>query len=79
MTYTIVDNYELPASTKTRNREKGEFALAVDSLAVGQGFEFDSEIKLKAQYARIAPRKYDGKRFTVVQIAEGKFAVKRKS
>ena len=79
MTYVIVDNYELPASTKTRTREKGEFTMAVDSLAVGQGFEFESEIAHKAQYARVSPRKFGGKHFTVVQLSEGKFAVRRKS
>ena len=77
--FEIIDNFELPVTANTRTREKGDFSLAVDSLDVGQGFYFDSTIPHKAQYARVSPRKFGGKHFTVVQISEGKFAVKRKS
>lgn len=78
-TFIIVDNYELPATASTRVRTKEPFALAIDALEVKQGFEFTSEIPMKLQYARVAPKKFGGKRFKVVVLGENKFAVKRMS
>lgn len=80
--YNIVDDIEVPESAK-RTRRRGAFAEALDSLEVGQGFEYESST-LKAQYARVAPKKFSGKRFKVWEktnsvgdVIEGEFGVKR--
>jgi hypothetical protein len=81
MTYEILSNLTPPASALTRNRTRGEFALTLDSLEVGQGFEYQSEGTLKSQYPRIAPKKFGNKRFKAwaVEGKDGTFAVIRQA
>ena len=50
-----------------RTRTRGEFSHAVDALEVGQGFEYDGTTK-KAQYSRVSPGKFGGKKFQVWQV-----------
>lgn len=69
MIYQIIDNIEMPIKSKTRNRERGTFALTLDSLNVGQGFQFESEASLKNLYPRISPKKFAGKRFQVAEVS----------
>ena len=83
MTYEIIDNIEVPQVAATRNRSRGEFALALDSLNVGQGFIFDSDKSLKAHYPKVSPSKFpvgDGvhnRKFKLWIAGEGKIGVKR--
>ena len=80
MSFHIISNMTIPASTVTRARTRGEFATTLDSLQVGQGFEYQSEGTLKSQYPRVAPKKFGGsKRFKIwaVEGAENTFAVCR--
>ncbi len=86
MSFQIIDNIEVPASTSTRTRERGPFAQALDALEVGQGFLFDSKGTLKSQYPKVSPSKFGGKKFKVWaavdaegNIIDGKFGVKRLS
>lgn len=80
--FEIIDNIEVPATAATRNRTRGAFAQAVDSLQVGQGFIFDSDKGLKAHYPKVSPSKFpstDGfnKKFRLWIAGEGKVGVKR--
>lgn len=83
MAFEIIDNIEVPATVTTRNRPRGEFAQAVDSLKIGQGFLFDSDKPLKAHYPKVSPSKFpaeDGvslKKFKLWIAGEGKVGVKR--
>lgn len=67
--FNVISNIEVPATT--RNRARGEFANTVDSLEVGQGFHFESKGKLQSQYAKVSPKKFDGKKFKVWMVGEG--------
>lgn len=81
MAFQIIDNMQAPASA-ARTRQKGEFTLALESLSIGQGFEYESKGTAKAQYPRISPKKFGGaKRFKVweVEDKEGWFAVRREN
>ncbi len=84
MAFVIQDNMQAPASA-ARTRQKGEFSLALDSLEIGQGFEYTSKGTLKGQYPKISPKKFGGKRFRVWLVSEGEagelntFAVKREN
>ena len=84
MTFVIQDNMQAPASA-ARTRQKGAFTLTLDSLEIGQGFEYTSNGTAKAQYPRISPKKFGGKRFRVWLVSEGEngepntFAVKREN
>ena len=83
MTFQIIDNIEVPATTATRNRQRGAFAQALDSLNVGQGFIFESDKGLKAHYPKVSPSKFpvgDGsfnKKFRLWIAGEGQVGVKR--
>ena len=83
MTFQIIDNIEVPATTATRNRQRGAFAQALDSLNVGQGFIFESDKGLKAHYPKVSPSKFpvgDGslnKKFRLWVAGEGQVGVKR--
>ena len=77
--FNIVDNITIPASSNTRNRARGDFATAIDKLEVGQGFIYQSEGTLKAQYPRVAPKKFSGRKYKLwaVEGAEGTHGVAR--
>lgn len=80
--FEIIDNIEVPATAATRNRPRGAFAQAVDSLQVGQGFIFDSDKGLKAHYPKVSPSKFPStegfnKKFRLWIAGEGKVGVKR--
>ena len=83
MAFQIIDNIEVPAVTATRNRARGEFAQAVDSLQVGQGFIFESDKGLKAHYPKVSPSKFPSdvagfnKKFKLRVAGEGQVGVKR--
>ena len=82
MAFQIIDNIEVPAVTATRNRSRGEFAQAVDSLQVGQGFIFESDKGLKAHYPKVSPSKFPStegfnKKFRLWIAGEGQVGVKR--
>ena len=83
MAFQIIDNIEVPAVTATRNRSRGEFAQAVDSLQVGQGFIFESDKGLKAHYPKVSPSKFPSdvagfnKKFKLWVAGEGQVGVKR--
>ena len=84
MAFQIIDNIEVPAVTATRNRSRGEFAQAVDSLQIGQGFIFESDKGLKAHYPKVSPSKFPDtsapgqlKKFKLWIAGEGKVGVKR--
>lgn len=83
MAFQIIDNIEVPAVTATRNRARGEFAQAVDSLQVGQGFIFESDKGLKAHYPKVSPSKFPcnvagfNKKFRLWIAGEGQVGVKR--
>ena len=84
MAFQIIDNMQAPASA-ARTRQKGEFTLALESLEIVQGFQYESKGTAKAQYPRISPKKFGGKRFRVWLVSEGEngepntFAVKREN
>ena len=81
--FEIIDNIEVPATAATRNRPRGAFAQAVDSLQVGQGFIFDSDKPLKTHYPKVSPSKFPSdvegmnKKFKLWIAGEGKVGVKR--
>ena len=83
MAFQIIDNIEVPAVTATRNRSRGEFAQAVDSLQIGQGFIFESGKGLKAHYPKVSPSKFPSdvagfnKKFRLWIAGEGQVGVKR--
>ena len=83
MAFQIIDNIEVPAVTATRNRARGEFAQAVDSLQIGQGFIFESDKGLKAHYPKVSPSKFPSdvagfnKKFKLWVAGEGHVGVKR--
>ena len=83
MAFQIIDNIEVPAVTATRNRARGEFAQAVDSLQVGQGFIFESDKGLKAHYPKVSPSKFPSdvagfnKKLRLWIAGEGQVGVKR--
>ena len=82
MAFQIIDNIEVPAVTATRNRARGEFAQAVDSLLIGQGFIFESDKGLKAHYPKVSPSKFPStegfyKKFRLWIAGEGQVGVKR--
>ena len=82
MAFQIIDNIEVPAVTATRNRARGEFAQAVDSLQIGQGFIFESDKGLKAHYPKVSPSKFPStegwnKKFRLSIAGEGQAGVKR--
>lgn len=79
MSYEILSNLVPPVSATTRTRTRGDFAVTLDSLEVGEGFEYQSEGTLKSQYPRISPKKFGGKRFKMwaVEGKDGTFAVRR--
>ena len=82
MTFQIIDNIEVPATTATRNRQRGAFAQALDSLNVGQGFIFESDKGLKAHYPKVSPSKFPSaegfnKKFRLWIAGEGEVGVKR--
>ena len=83
MAFQIIDNIEVPAVTATRNRARGEFAQALDSLNVGQGFIFESDKGLKAHYPKVSPSKFPSdvagfnKKFRLWIAGEGQVGVKR--
>ena len=83
MAFQIIDNIEVPAVTATRNRSRGEFAQAVDSLQIGQGFIFESDKGLKAHYPKVSPSKFPSdvagfnKKFRLWIAGEGQVGVKR--
>ena len=83
MAFQIIDNIEVPAIVATRVRPRGEFAQAVDSLQIGQGFLFDSDKPLKAHYPKVSPSKFPSdvaghnKKFRLWIAGEGKVGVKR--
>ena len=83
MTFQIIDNIEVPAVTATRNRQRGAFAQALDSLNVGQGFIFESDKGLKAHYPKVSPSKFPSdvagfnKKFKLWVAGEGQVGVKR--
>jgi len=84
MAFNIIKNIVMPETTTTRNRSRGEFASALDSLEVGDGFEFPSTSSLKHMYPRVAPKKFEGKSFQVKLLTaadeeggENMFIVKR--
>ena len=82
MTFQIIDNIEVPATTITRNRQRGAFAQALDSLNVGQGFIFESDKPLKAHYPKVSPSKFPStegfnKKFRLWIAGEGQVGVKR--
>ena len=80
MAFQIIDNIEVPAVTATRNRARGEFAQAVDSLQIGQGFIFESDKGLKAHYPKVSPSKFPStegflKKFRLWIAGEGQVGV----
>lgn len=80
--FEIIDNIEVPATAATRNRPRGAFAQAVDSLQVGQGFIFDSDKPMKTHYPKVSPSKFPStegfnKKFRLWIAGEGKVGVKR--
>ena len=82
MAFQIIDNIEVPAVTATRNRSRGEFAQALDSLQIGQGFIFESDKGLKAHYPKVSPSKFPSsegflKKFRLWIAGEGQVGVKR--
>ena len=83
MAFQIIDNIEVPTVTATRNRARGEFAQAVDSLQVGQGFIFESDKGLKAHYPKVSPSKFPSdvagfnKKFKLWVAGEGQVGVRR--
>ena len=83
MAFQIIDNIEVPAVTATRNRARGKFAQAVDSLQIGQGFIFESDKGLKAHYPKVSPSKFPSdvagfnKKFRLWIAGEGQVGVKR--
>ena len=82
MAFQIIDNIEVPAAPATRNRSRGEFAQAVDSLQIGQGFIFESDKGLKAHYPKVSPSKFPStegfnKKFRLWIAGEGQVGVKR--
>ena len=84
MSFEIIDNFELPATTIVRNRPKGTFSQALDSLEVEQGFKYESAKDIKLQYPKVSPKKFNGKRFKLALISVGAngvntFGVKRVS
>lgn len=69
--FQIEDDLELPEVKRAGGvRGKGPFASAVDSLNVGQGFRFADKRELKKLYPTFAPKKFDGKKFTVRFMGE---------
>lgn len=83
MAYEIINDIQVPASTITRSRPRGEFAQTVDALQVGQGFFFNSDKPLKTQYPKVSPSRFPSevegmsKKFKLWIEAEGKIGVKR--
>lgn len=86
MAFQIIDNIEVPETQATRVRSRGEFAQALDSLQVGQGFIFPSDKGLKSHYPKVSPSKFpsddvDGvatfKKFKLWTAGEGQIGVKR--
>lgn len=82
MAFEIISDIALPEVTRTRTR--GEFATAVDSLEVGQGFYFTDKREIKALYPSVSPKKFNSKKFSLrlVEAAaeaggEHKYGVKR--
>ena len=76
MTFEIIDNMQVPPST--RNRTKSPLDAAIAALEIGQGFEFESDKPLKTLYPKVSPKKFGGaKRFKLWQVAEGKYSVAR--
>lgn len=72
MTFQIQDNFELPALQRAPGggRGRGEFALTVDKLEIGQGFPFKDKRELKALYPTCSPAKFEGKKFQIRKIAD---------
>lgn len=84
MAFQIIDNIEVPATVVTRARPRGEFAMTLDALNIGQGFIFNSDKPLKSHYPKVSPSKFpandDGslsKKFKLWQAAPGQIGVKR--
>ena len=84
MTFQIIDNMQAPEAP-ARTRQPGAFTLTLNSLEIGQGFEYTSAGTTKGQYPKISPKKFGGKRFRVWLVSEGEngepntFAVKREN
>lgn len=82
MTFQIIDDIQMPEKA-VRTRIKSEFTQALDNLAIGQGFEFESQKNLKANQTRCLSSKFpvgDGvhhKKFDVRQVTPVTFIVKR--
>lgn len=72
MTFQIQDNFELPALQRAPGggRGRGEFALTLDKLEIGQGFAFKDKRELKALYPAVSPKKFDGKKFQIRKLAD---------
>lgn len=68
--YQVVDNIDIPQQER-RGRRRGQFAETLDNLEVGQGFEYQSKSPLRLQYPRVAPRKFEGKKFKLWVVTEG--------
>ena len=67
MAFQLIKNMPVPAAA-ARTRARGEFATFLDTLEVGDGFEFEANGKRENQYAKIAPKKFGGKKFTVFLV-----------
>lgn len=72
MTFQIQDNFELPALQRAPGggRGRGEFALTLDKLEIGQGFPFKDKRELKALYPTVSPNKFNGKKFQIRKLAD---------
>ena len=83
MAFQIINDIQVPASTITRSRPRGELAQTVDSLQVGQGFFFPSDKPLKTQYPKVSPSRFPSetegmsKKFKLWIESEGVVGVKR--
>lgn len=82
MAFQIIDNIEVPATVVTRARPRGEFAMTLDALNIGQGFIFNSDKPLKSHYPKVSPSKFPStegfnKKFRLWFAGEGQVGVKR--
>lgn len=59
---------DIPAPTTSRVRSRGDFALTVDALQVGESFVAPGR-QPKGVYASISQKKFPGKKFRVAPEA----------
>lgn len=67
--FNVVKNITIPASVTAKPRN--EMFDVLDSLEIGDGFEYESKGKLQSQYGKVSPKKFGkGKKFKLWLVAE---------